>query len=282
MKVFLPVQFSAAVCSLFLASAGFTPSNSREVRQHATADSWSTHNDPAGFVVDVPPAWTVAKDTATGRIVLHGPRNEQAVIWPVFLQHVELDASRAAALLPQLARAVDAQMPWGGSQSVGGAVRVFASAGQRSGTALLSWANAVNGASAYFYCLEAPTDVYRNSTNSFTRILNSFHIVQDPSLKNLSQAGNASGPATLSFVNWSDPHEGAFSIGVPQGWHVIGGTYRLSATDVRSAINMGSPDGQLRVIIGDASIGLFIPPSQMLAMAGLREGGYYGLPNSTS
>ena len=100
-------------------------------------------------------------------------------------------------------------------------------------------------------------------------------------MKNLSQAGNASGPATLSFVNWSDPHEGAFSIGVPQGWHVIGGTYRLSATDVRSAINMGSPDGQLRVIIGDASIGLFIPPSQMLALAGLREGGYYGLGDGT-
>src|SRR5262249_28415928 len=94
-------------------------------------------------------------------------------------------------------------------------------------------------------------------------------------LKNISQAGNPSGSA-LSFVNWRDPREGAFSVGVPQGWRAVGGAYRLSATDIRYAIAMGSPDGQVRAAIGDSSIGLVIPPSQMLAMAGLREGGSYG------
>jgi hypothetical protein len=281
MRASLPIQFCAAVCCLFFVPAGFTQSNSRYAGQPSGADLWATHNDPAGFVVDVPPAWTVAKDPATGRIVLRGARGEQAVIWPLFLQHVELDADRATVLLPQLARRIDAQMPWGRAQSMHGAVRAFASGGQRSGAALLSWANAASGASAYFYCLEAPSDVYRNSTDSFVRILNSFHVVEDPSLKNVSQAGNASGTAALSFVNWNDPREGAFSVGVPQGWRVIGGTYRLSATDVRYAIAMGSPDGQLRATIGDSSIGLFIPPSQMLAMAGLREGGYYGLGDGT-
>jgi len=281
MRAFLTGHFRAAVCCLFLVPAGIALSNSCYAGQHAGADTWSTHNDPAGFVVDVPPAWTVAKDAATGRIVLRGARGEQAVIWPLFLQHVELDAGRATALLPQLAHRVDAQMPWGRAQSMPGAVRTFASGGQRSGAALLSWANAQNGASAYFYCLEAPSDVYRNSTDSFVRILKSFHVVQDPSLKNVSQAGNASGSAALRFVNWTDPREGAFSVSVPQGWRIIGGAYRLSATDVRYAIAMGSPDGQLRATIGDSSIGLFIPPSQMLAMAGLREGGHYGLADGT-
>jgi hypothetical protein len=283
MRLFLAVHLCAVVCCAFFVPAAFTQSNSRYAGQHAGADSWATHNDPAGFVVDVPRAWTVAKDPATGRIVFRGTRDEQAVIWPLFLQHVELDAGRATALLPQLARRVDAQMPWGRVQSMQGAVRAFASGGQRSGAALLSWANAASGASAYFYCLEAPTDVYRNSTDVFVRILNSFHVVQDPSLKNVSQAeaGNASGLAALSFVNWNDPREGAFSVAVPQGWRVIGGTYRLSATDVRYALAMGSPDGQVRATIGDSSIGLFIPPSQMLAMAGLREGGYYGLGDGT-
>ena len=281
MRAFLSVQLCVAACCLLFVTAGFTQSNSRYAGQHAGADPWATHNDPAGFVVDVPPAWTVAKDPATGRIVLRGARGEQAVIWPLFLQHVELDAGGAAALLPQLARRVDAQMTWGRAQSMGGAIRAFASGGQRSGAALLSWANAPSGASTYFYCLEAPSDVYRNSTDSFVRILNSFHVVQDPSLKNALQAGNASDTAALSFVNWNDPREGAFSVAVPQGWRVIGGSYRLSATDVRYAIAMGSPDGQLRATIGDSSIGLFIPPSQMLAMAGLREGGYYGLGDGT-
>jgi len=82
-------------------------------------------------------------------------------------------------------------------------------------------------------------------------------------------------------VNWTDPREGAFSVGVPRGWQVIGGAYRLSPADVRYALTMGSPDGQIRVSTGDANIGIFIQPSQMLAMAGLREGSYYGLGDGT-
>jgi hypothetical protein len=63
-------------------------------------------------------------------------------------------------------------------------------------------------------------------------------------MRNLPGAANSSGAESLSFVNWNDPHEGAFSVAVPQGWQVIGGAYRLSATDVRYALAMGSPDGQ--------------------------------------
>lgn len=281
MRLFLSTRICAAVCFLSFLPAAFAQSNHGPARQHSPSGSWITHSDPAGFVVDLPRAWTVAKDPATGRIVIGGTRGEQAVIWPLFLQQVELDARHAAVLLPQLAHKVDSQMPWGRVQSVQRVARAFASGAQRSGAALLSWANGPSGASVYLYCLEAPTDVYRSSTDSFAGILSSFHIIQDPSLKNLPESANGSGAGPLSFVNWNDPREGAFSVAVPQGWRVIGGTYRLSATDVRYALAMGSPDGQVRATIGDSNIGLFIPPSQMLAMAGLREGGYYGLGDGT-
>jgi hypothetical protein len=279
MRLFLYAQICAAVCCSFLVAAAFAQSNS--ARQHRGSDSWITHSDPAGFIVDLPRDWTIAKDPATGRIVFRGTRGEQAVIWPLLLQHVELDAGRAAILLPQLAHRVDAQMPWGPVQSLPRVARAFASGGQRSGAALLSWANDAGGASVYLYCVEAPAGVYRSSTDSFVGILNSFHIIPDPSLKNLPQSADGSSAGALTFVNWRDPREGAFSVGVPRGWRVIGGTYRLSATDVRYALAMGSPDGLVRATIGDSNIGLFIPPSQMLAMAGLREGGYYGLGDGT-
>jgi hypothetical protein len=64
---------------------------------------------------------------------------------------------------------------------------------------------------------------------------------------------------------------------VPQGWQAVGGMYRLSATDVRSGVTLASPDGQIRVILGDSNLGTFIEPSQMMAYAGLREGMYYQL-----
>jgi len=62
---------------------------------------------------------------------------------------------------------------------------------------------------------------------------------------------------------------------------VIGGAYRLSATDVRYALTMGSPDGQVRATISDSNIGIFTQPTQMLAMGGLREGSYQALGDGT-
>ncbi len=271
----------AVACSIFFfLSVSSAKPNPGYVPQHPPSDSWTRYADPAGFVVDVPRGWTVAKDAASGRIIISGSRGEKAVIWPLLLQHAGLDSHSAAVLLPQLAHQVDAQMSWGHAQMLQGVARIFASRGHRSGTALLSWANGASGASAYFYCLEAPTNSYRTSMDNFVGVLNSFHIVQDASLgKEGTERGK--GPATLSFVSWRDPREGAFSVAVPQGWRVVGGAYRLSATDVRYSLAMGSPDGQIRATIGDSSIGLFIQPSQMLAMAGLREGGYYGLGDGT-
>lgn len=245
----------------------------------SASNSLSTHNDPAGFAVDLPASWTVGKDTATGAIVLRGTRGEQVIIWPLFLEHVSLDTRGAGVLLQQLARKVDPQMPWGSVQTVQNVLRVIASSGQRSGAAMLSWAGHTAGTSAYLYCVEAPTDVYRTSTDSFVAILRSFHIVQDPSIKN--SPGPANGAEALSFVSWTDPHEGAFNVAVPQGWQVNGGAYRLSATDIRYALTMASPDGQVRATVGDSNIGLFTQPTSMLAMGGLREGSYQALGDGT-
>jgi hypothetical protein len=143
----------------------------------------------------------------------------------------------------------------------------------------LSWANGTSGATAYLSYVGAPTDSYRGTTDTFVRILESFHIVQDPSFLNAPAQGASGG--NLSFVSWNDPHEGAFTVSVPLGWKVIGGAYRLSATDVRYAITMASPDGQVRAIVGDSNIGMFTQPTQMLARGGLREGQYQVLGDGT-
>jgi hypothetical protein len=85
----------------------------------------------------------------------------------------------------------------------------------------------------------------------------------------------------MKFSTWTDPHEGAFQVSVPQGWKVVGGTYRLSAEDIRYGVVMDSPDGQVRASVGDATVGAFTQPSQSLAATGLREGAYQTLPDGT-
>ena len=167
-------------------------------------------------------------------------------------------------------------MAWSAVAPMQNVARLMATGGGRGASAMLSWANGASGASAYFYGIEAPTGVYRASTDSFVAILKSFHVVQDSSVKTAPPAASGAAGA-LSFASWTDPHEGAFSTSVPQGWQVIGGAYRLSPVDVRYEVAMGSPDGEVRAAIGDASLGGFIQPTQMLAMAGLREGMNYQL-----
>lgn len=247
----------------------------------AATNGWTTQNDPRGFSVDTPAGWNVAADAGTGRITVRGQQGEQAVIWPMFIEQQQLDARGAGALVQQLARKVDSQMPWGAAEPSQNVVRVIARGGQRSGAAMMTWASGPNGTAVYLYCVEAPTELYHSSTDTFVGILKSFHVVQDPALKNAGAQANSAGSAPLSFVRWTDPHEGAFSMSVPQGWQVIGGAYRLSATDIRNGVTMVSPDGQTRVAVGDSNLGVFTQPTQMLALGGLREGGYQTLGDGT-
>jgi len=77
------------------------------------------------------------------------------------------------------------------------------------------------------------------------------------------------------YVRWQDPREGAFSVEVPQGWRVDGGMFRFSTADVRGALEMESPDGQVKVVAGDPAVPTHTLPSQMLNMTGFPEGSGY-------
>lgn len=235
--------------------------------------AWVTHNDPAGFAVSLPPTWTVSDAGPNGQIFLRGTRGEEILIWPLQVQKPQLNAHDTSVLIQSLALRFDALMPWGPVQTLRNVARTIGIGGDRSGTAILSWTDNPDGASAYFCAVEAPSAIYENSTDSFLAILRSFHIVSNSPIKNLLPTAVTAGKE-LNFVNWNDPHENAFSVSVPQGWHVIGGTYRLSPVDVRYAVSMDSPDGQIHVSIGDPMVGEFTQPSPTLTAAGLTEGNY--------
>ena len=78
--------------------------------------------------------------------------------------------------------------------------------------------------------------------------------------------------AILLFTPWRDPREGAFTVNVPQGWQVSGGTTRSSAIDPRQSLRATSPDGHIHLFIGDPNLIPREAPNRLLAFAGLREG----------
>jgi hypothetical protein len=235
---------------------------------------WTTHTDPKGFSIATPPGWNFGgTDPRSGRVALRGPNGEQVIVWPASVQ--SLDARGAAALVQQLARQVDAQMPWGAAVASGSVVRTIAKTPQRSAAAVMTWSGGASGASFLFYYAEAPANYYRTETDTFAAIFQSFHVLPQPSAGAAQGAGKPAG--TITFTTWSDPRENAFTLSVPQGWRTVGGAYRLSATDIRSGVTMASPDGQIRVRVGDSNLGTFIAPTPMMLSVGMREGTYYGL-----
>ena len=73
----------------------------------------------------------------------------------------------------------------------------------------------------------------------------------------LTVAAKAEAPRALPvprFTRWVDPIEHAFTVELPEGWHITGGTHRDSAIDARSYVSAGSPDGQIKVWFDDLNI----------------------------
>jgi hypothetical protein len=241
-KIFLALLCAAPASAAHARAQAATP-------QAARPAGWTTHNDPKGFAMDAPPGWTFAND-ARGRIVLQGPQGEQVLVWPTSVPQ-SLDARGAAALVQQLARQIDAQLSWTAAPATGSAVRVFAKGPQRNAATVMTWSSNATGSAVLFYCVEAPAAAYRAETDTLAAIVRSFRILQDTSAP--AAAGAARPAAAINFVNWTEPHENAFSMSVPQGWQIVGGAYRLAATDIRVGVLMASPDGQIRAAVGDSN-----------------------------
>ena len=161
-----------------------------------SARGWTTHNDPSGFSVATPDGWSVAADSRQGRIKLQGTHGEQVVIWPIFIEQKQLNATGAARLVMQLARRLDNSLAWTPANATGNAARVITKAASHSGATLLTWSNTSNGAAVMFYELQAPPDVYRSSADTFTHILQSFRGSTESAP---AQGGGhaSSGPVTL-------------------------------------------------------------------------------------
>jgi hypothetical protein len=232
---------------------------------------WIRHDDPMGFSVNSPEGWALSTNRQPGRVDIQGPAGQQAVIWPVFVERQQLDERGVGSLAQQLIRRVDAGMSWGAPQVMGDSIRIIAS-GQSYGTALVRWSASARGTGILLLCVSAPASVYPGSVDIFTGILQSFHVVADPQAETAAVT-RASAPAPVTWVNWRDPREGAFTASVPQGWSVSGGAFRQSATDIRMSVVLLSPDRQIRMTVGDTNVGIYTAPNGLTALGGVRNGG---------
>ncbi len=62
------------------------------------------------------------------------------------------------------------------------------------------------------------------------------------------------GPSMPKLSPWVDPTEHAFTVKVPVGWRIAGGTHRNAPIDARNFVRAESPDGTVKVWIDDPNI----------------------------
>ena len=88
-------------------------------------------------------------------------------------------------------------------------------------------------------------------------------------------AGGGGAKPDMIWTRFTDPVEHAFTIDVPKGWRVAGGTRRMNAVEIRAGVDTVSPDGAITLFYSDPDVPIFTVPSPMLEMAGLHQGMVY-------
>jgi hypothetical protein len=220
---------------------------------------WITHTGP-GYTVEHPPGWSVTEDFGTGLVSLTEPGGARAYILPFCTEGTPLSEGAARSMLEQRSAQFLPQAPWGPVTTAGSTtMRRVAQDDTGRAMAILECVNGEHGSAGTQYYLYAPGATASQLEPSFARILGSFH------------------PARIAdYVRWSDPMEGAFTVEVPEGWIVQGGTLRVPGGR-HGEVEMTSPDGAVFISSGD-DYPEFLEPSNHWAQQGISEGGQVTVP----
>ncbi|MCU0560454.1 MAG: hypothetical protein MUD16_09710 [Desulfobacterales bacterium] len=237
----------------------------------SVAPGWGVFRGRDGLVLFHPIGWQVQERAAGGFIAFRpgAGGNATALVFAQPIEKIEGQAQGVAQevgrIFPELfpgARASRVR-PISGNPEVAVAAIAYTAGGQP-----------FKGASMCFKLADRGV-VYVMASNPATWIQDG--PVMETILKSFfySAPGPANAAALPAMVPWRDPHEGAFTCPVPQGWNVEGGLQRFSAIDFRPELLATRPDRKVLVRLGDAAIPPLSLPGPMLLGAGFPEGSWY-------
>lgn len=85
-------------------------------------------------------------------------------------------------------------------------------------------------------------------------------------------AAQAPAATPVRYATWRDPAEGAFTVALPGGWQISGGTVRVTAIEPHYLIRAQSPDAAVQMFMDDPQILIREEPVPALQRMGMREG----------
>jgi len=83
---------------------------------------------------------------------------------------------------------------------------------------------------------------------------------------------SAATPSAGRFQLWQDPREGAFSVQLPVGWQISGGTQRKTRIEPHYLVRAQSPDGDVQLFMDDPDLLIHQVPDRRSQALGIREG----------
>jgi hypothetical protein len=224
-----------------------------------------SHEDPAGFSVQVPEGWQVA-GTRLDDVVITGPGGGSAA-W-IRPRVVRGDLTRWLAedylrTEPTIGRfqmtAVSAESP--------SVARATFTLRQGDSDKRASIVAVRSGEIATVFVAMAPTAEFPTQLPSLIRILDSFRFT-----RNNAGSPGARPRSRMQFVQWVEPYEQAFSMEIPAGWQPQGGLLRR-VDGVRVVYQLTSPDGAAFIFGGDQAMpAYFVFPTEIALSLGNREG----------
>jgi hypothetical protein len=91
-------------------------------------------------------------------------------------------------------------------------------------------------------------------------------------LVDVSPAAAGDANAAGRFQLWQDPREGAFSVQLPAGWQISGGTMRRTRIEPHYLVRAQSPDGAVQLFMDDPDLLIHQVPDRRSQSLGIREG----------
>jgi hypothetical protein len=239
---------------------GGTPSSVGPVN----TTGWVEHHDDHGFSVKTPKGWTVGVPDGTTAVIADAQHHATVVVRP-FLASSSVTADKCVRDTPSSLGSLFPHATVGAVRRAGkaghGATASLTFTGQ-GGTGRAGILCVVNGYSGMLYGIAAPQATASKLRPTMLSMLRTFHYA-------------SADTAASRYSTYSDPREGAFTLEVPRGWDTTGAAYRFAPTDVRPEVIVTSPDGTIRVRVGDQTVPTFVEPSQSLTFAGFPEGSSY-------
>lgn len=211
------------------------------------------YRDESGFSVNLPEGWQVRKHDG-GAVTIYGPVPSQFVlVLPILGRTKDCATSLRMNLTggwPVFPQVTELRIEPGNRSAV---ARFLFHNGQSRGALLCAETSSRTG---MIYGIAAPAAEFALAQPVMTGILKSFRY-------GAAAQAKAQPAAVLRMTMWREQNEGAFTMPIPEGWHVQGGIQRLSNTDVRGGIRVWSPDGASLVQFNDVRLDKVLVPGRM-------------------